>query len=89
VCIHESGDVAAAQQFWLAVTSADSRLFSKPSLKRHNPKTTRKNVGDDYHGCLRISIRHSSALLRKIEGWAGAIMTIPDEEQGRVSNRPA
>jgi len=88
VCIHESGDVAAAQQFWLEVTRANAEQFNKPSLKRHNPKTTRKNVGEDYHGCLRIGVHRSSALLRKIEGWAQTIMADPTGDGGRVSNPP-
>jgi hypothetical protein len=74
VYIHETADVAAAHQFWLTVTQAHSGQFLKPVLKRHNPKTTRRNVGEDYHGCLRINVHRSSALLRKIEGWASAAM---------------
>ena len=46
---------------------------STPTLKRHNPKTVRKNVGDTYHGCLRIDVRRSTGLYRQIEGWARAI----------------
>lgn len=87
VCIHESGDLAAAYQFWLAVTKASPEQFNKMSLKRHNPKTNRKNVGDEYHGCLRITAHRSSALLRKIEGWAQAIMTTGTEDKGQDSNR--
>lgn len=72
--IHESADVAAAERFWLDVTGAEPEQFKKPSLKRHNPKTVRRNVGDDYHGCLVISVRLSAALYQRIEGWAEAIM---------------
>jgi transposase len=89
VCIHESGDAAAAQQFWLEVTRAKSEQFKKPSLKRHNPKTTRKNVGQEYHGCLRIGVHQSSGLLRRIEGWAQAIMADPTGDEGQVSNPPS
>jgi hypothetical protein len=35
----------------------------------------RKNVGEDYHGCLRIDVHRSRDLYRKIEGWAEAIMS--------------
>jgi transposase len=87
VSIHQSGDVAAARQFWLEVTGAKPEQFNKPSLKRHNPKTTRKNVGENYHGCLRISVHQSSVLLRKIEGWAQAIMADTTGDAGRVSNQ--
>jgi transcriptional regulator with XRE-family HTH domain len=75
VCIHETADVDAAQRFWLAVTDADSCQFRSPTLKRHTPTTVRKNVGDGYFGCLRVEVRQSGALYRKIEAWASAAMS--------------
>lgn len=74
VHIHETADLAAAQRFWRELVGAPPGQFTKPTLKRHNPKTNRKNVGDGYHGCLRVSVHRSSALYRKIEGWASASM---------------
>jgi AcrR family transcriptional regulator len=50
VYIHEKADVAAAQSFWQDVTGATADQFATPTLKRHNPVTVRKNVGDTYHG---------------------------------------
>jgi transcriptional regulator with XRE-family HTH domain len=79
VCIHESADVSAAQRFWMDVTQAQPAQFRRPLLKRHNPKTVRKNTGDGYHGCLRIDVRRSSGLYRQIEGWAAAAMTTPGQ----------
>lgn len=75
VSIHDSADHAAAQAFWLQVTQADPTQFRKPSLKRHNPVTVRKNTDDDYHGCLRIDVLKGAILYRQIEGWASAVMT--------------
>jgi hypothetical protein len=72
--IHETADVEAGQRFWLELTGAQPSQFRRPVLKHHNPKTVRKNVGEDYHGCLKIDVRRSSDLYRKIEGWASAIM---------------
>jgi len=74
VYIHESADVESAQRFWLEVTGASADQFRTPTLKRHNPRTVRKNTGDEYHGCLRIDVRRSSGLYRKIEGWSTAIV---------------
>jgi hypothetical protein len=74
VQIHETADVEAAQRFWLDVTQAHPAQFRRPTLKRHNPKTVRKNTGGDYHGCLRIDVLRSSTLYRQIEGWAAAAM---------------
>jgi hypothetical protein len=74
VYIHETADVVAAEQFWLTVTGTDPSQFQRAVLKTHNPKTVRKNVGNDYHGCLRIDVLQSADLYRKIEGWARAAM---------------
>jgi hypothetical protein len=74
VYIHEKADVEAAQRFWQDVTGATADQFATPTLKRHNPKTIRKNVGDAYHGCLRIDVSRSADLYRRIEGWATASM---------------
>ena len=72
VYIHENADVVAAQRFWQDVTGARPEQFRSPTLKHHNPKTPRKNTGEDYHGCLRIDVRLSAALYRRIEGWVSA-----------------
>ena len=75
IYIHENADVDAAQRFWLEATGASSDQFRIPTLKRHNPKTMRKNMGEGYYGCLRIDVRRSSGLYYKIEGWAARIMS--------------
>jgi transposase len=84
VQIHENADAAAAEQYWLRVTGAQPGQFTKPTLKRHSPKTNRKNTGEDYHGCLRVAVYRSSALYRKIEGWSSAAMAASPPRQ--VSN---
>ena len=75
VHIHENADAEAAHRFWREVTGAHPSQFRAPTLKHHNPKTVRTNVGEDYHGCLRIDVRRSAVLYRRIEGWASAITT--------------
>lgn len=74
VQIHENADVESAEAFWLDLTRAAPDQFRRPSLKRHNPKTVRKNTGQEYRGCLRVEVRRSSLLYRRIEGWSLAIM---------------
>jgi hypothetical protein len=74
VYIHENADAKSAELFWLKITGARPGQFLKPALKHHNPKTMRKNVGEDYHGCLRIEVHHGADLYRRIEGWAAAVM---------------
>jgi predicted transcriptional regulator len=94
VQIHETADVVAAQRYWLTVTGADPAQFRRPTLKRHQPTTTRKNTGTDYHGCLRLEVRRSTSLYRAIEGWAAAAMSAvapsPDEpDWSRASLEPS
>ncbi len=74
VHIHESGDVEGARQFWQETVGLPEDQFRAPTLKRHNPKTVRKNTGADYHGCLVVSVRRSAVLYRQIEGWSSAAM---------------
>jgi transcriptional regulator with XRE-family HTH domain len=83
IYIHESADVEAAQRFWLGVTEATAVQFLAPMLKQHNPMTVRKNVGEDYHGCLRVDVHRSADLYRKIQGWAAA-STAPRRAAGHV-----
>jgi len=80
VQIHESADVAAAEQFWLTLTGAAPDQFRKTTLKRHNPKTVRKNVGSNYRGCLRIDVRRSSGLYYQIEGWVRAAWGVAEAD---------
>jgi hypothetical protein len=83
VYIHETGDVAGAERFWLHVTGADPALFRRPALKRHQPQTVRKNVGVDYRGCLRVDVRKNRELYRRIEGWTRAVTNGADGAVGR------
>ena len=73
VHIHESADIVAAECFWLGVTGAEPAQFLRTTLKRHNPRTVRKNVGADYHGCLIVLVRQGAELYRRIEGWVRAV----------------
>ncbi|MFD5199482.1 hypothetical protein ACFWM7_04790 [Streptomyces sp. NPDC058375] len=69
VMIHESADVASAERYWADLTGTDVSMFGKTTLKKHNPKTNRKNVGEHYRGCLVIHVQQSADLYRRIEGW--------------------
>ncbi|NDZ82674.1 hypothetical protein G3I19_29905 [Streptomyces sp. SID10853] len=69
VLIHESADVAAAEEYWAALVGSDASSFGRTTLKKHNAKTVRKNVGADYRGCLVIRVRKSAGLYRRVEGW--------------------
>ncbi|WP_405780083.1 hypothetical protein [Streptomyces sp. NBC_00859] len=69
VTIHESADVLAAEKYWAALVGSDTSSFGKTTLKKHNVKTLRKNIGADYRGCLVVQVQKSADLYRRIEGW--------------------
>ncbi|MGW2386663.1 hypothetical protein [Streptomyces sp. NPDC001658] len=69
VMIHESADTSAAEAYWAGLVGADRSAFYKTTLKKHNPKTVRKNTGDSYRGCLAVRVLKGSDLYRRIEGW--------------------
>ncbi|WP_369778601.1 hypothetical protein [Streptomyces sp. R33] len=69
VTIHETADVGGAERFWVELTRAAPGQFLKTTLKRHSPKTTRKNTGESYYGCLAVRVLQSAGLYRRIEGW--------------------
>lgn len=69
VMIHESAQVADAERYWASLVGVDVDTFEKTTLKKHNPKTVRKNVGEHYRGCLVIRTLKGADLYRRIEGW--------------------
>lgn len=73
--IHESADLAAATRYWAEVVGVDVRCFGKPTIKRHNPKTVRKNIGEAYVGCLLVRVLQGRLLYQEIEGiWRGIVL---------------
>lgn len=85
VMIHETADVAAAERFWAGLVGATRSAFNKTTIKRHNPKTVRKNVGDAYRGCLVIKVLKGADLYRRIEGsWYGIVESARESDH---SNR--
>jgi transcriptional regulator with XRE-family HTH domain len=71
--IHESADAAGAVTFWSGVVGAPESQFAKTTIKTHNPRTVRKNVGTGYHGCLLVYVRNSTELNLRIEGWCDGV----------------
>jgi hypothetical protein len=71
IYIHETykGRIDEIVQFWSVVTGFPEADFDKIYFKRHKTKTKRKNQGILYNGLLRVNVRASSELVRKIHGW--------------------
>ncbi|MEV7088383.1 hypothetical protein AB0O07_21255 [Streptomyces sp. NPDC093085] len=71
--IHESADAEAAQRYWADLAGVDASVFQKTTLKKHNPRTARKNTGENYRGCLIVRVSQGAELYRRIEGWWSGI----------------
>ncbi|MFF6827987.1 hypothetical protein [Streptomyces longwoodensis] len=84
VNIHESADVSRAEAYWAKTVGIETSALLKTSLKRHNPKTRRTNVGDSYRGCLRVVVLRSAELHRRVEGWWNGIVLGSQTSSGKV-----
>ncbi|MBB1244687.1 helix-turn-helix transcriptional regulator [Streptomyces durbertensis] len=84
--IHETADVAGALEYWAALVGVDATAFSKTTLKKHNPKTVRKNVGAEYRGCLVVGVRGGAEIYRRVEGWwCGIVWGAEAAQEGELS----
>jgi hypothetical protein len=74
VSIHESANVQGAEEFWAGLAGVAPATFQKATLKKHNPKTSRKNTSEAYRGCLIVYVLKSADLYRRMEGaWYGIV----------------
>lgn len=55
--------------YWSKITGFPIERFGKVYFKKNKVSSFRKNRGKDYSGVLRVSIRKSTDLNRKITGW--------------------
>ena len=73
VHIHETADAEAAGDWWARELSLPRARFQRPTIKKHAPRTARRNVGPDYHGCLVVSVPKSRELYWRVEGVMAAL----------------
>ena len=67
--IHENAEVEVNKVFWAKILNLSTEAFSRVRLKKNKGRNFRKNTGNDYHGVLRIVVRRSANMNRKIMGW--------------------
>lgn len=87
--IHENrrSDTEVFKEWWAKKMRISKSLIGRVYYKKGNPKTQRTNVGDLYHGLLRIKVRSSTTLNRQIGAWVcGIVENLGD---GVVGNTPA
>lgn len=75
IYIHEnhSQRVSEIINYWVNITGFDRHNFKNIYFKRNKINTKRKNIGSNYYGILKVKVKKSSGLLRKISGWIEGI----------------
>lgn len=72
--IHDTADLGRATTYWADLVGVAPDRFWNPSIKNHKVGTNRRNVGDNYHGCLIIRVRRGTGLYRRIAGWMEGVV---------------
>ncbi|MFD3491055.1 hypothetical protein ACFWWB_10830 [Streptomyces sp. NPDC058690] len=87
VSIHESADIPGAERFWAELVGIPTSALKKTTLKKHNPRTTRKNTTVSYRGCLVVYVSKSADLYRRVEGaWYGIVLGCRSSGQAEMSD---
>lgn len=74
--IHENRkeNVSSFRRWWGTQIGVSTGAIDRIYFKKSNLKTNRQNTTDLYHGLLRITVRSSTTLNRKIYGWTEGIV---------------
>lgn len=73
IYLHETANVHAARLFWITQLALPAGADVRVYLKRNRFRTNRRNIGAGYHGVMRVEVRRSTALNRRITGWIRGI----------------
>ena len=75
IFIHQThrNRIEEVKKYWANQTGVGWDKFDRIYFKKNKIKTKRKNVGKNYHGLVRVKIKRSTDLNRKIAGWIDSI----------------
>ncbi|MBL7045871.1 MAG: hypothetical protein ISR99_02490 [Parcubacteria group bacterium] len=73
--VHEAHKhrISEIKRKWLKEIGLQGTHIGYVYFKKNNPKTVRKNTGASYFGTLRVRVRASSSVSRRIQGWVYGI----------------
>lgn len=76
IYIHENSknNTESVKKYWADIIGLKKDDFLRFYFKKSNIKTLRKNIGDSYFGVLRVKVKASSILQRKIAGWIRGVV---------------
>ncbi|MEU9505147.1 helix-turn-helix domain-containing protein [Micromonospora sp. NPDC048170] len=89
VSIHETADLDAALKWWVRNLDLPVERFQRANLKKHRAVTVRRNVGEDYRGCLVITVPGSRELYWRIEGMIAELFQTVRRREPESATRDA
>ena len=69
IYVHSGCNVPEIKKFWSDELDLDIGYFEKIRFKPNKFRSYRKNTGEEYHGVVRINVKRSTNLNRRIMGW--------------------
>ncbi len=73
IYIHTGCDVDEIKKFWSAELDLGVDYFDKIRFKPNKFRGYKKNTGEEYHGLVRINVKRSANLNRRIMGWTKSL----------------
>ncbi|MBB4900086.1 hypothetical protein FHS37_004148 [Streptomyces griseostramineus] len=75
VVIRVTADVEGAENRWADLAGTGISQLRQTTIKEHNPRTIRRNAGENHRGCLVISVLRGAGSYRRVEGrWSGTVV---------------
>lgn len=71
---NRESDIPQFRRWWANALSIPTKTIDRIYLKKGNPTTNRTNIGDLYHGLLRIKVNSSTSFNRRVDGWIEGIV---------------
>lgn len=71
--VHDNGNANEIKDFWVKYLNLSPNQVLKTRIKKGSLSGYRKNKGDKYVGLIRINVRRSTNLNRRIMGWVEAL----------------
>lgn len=73
IYIHPTSNLDQARKYWSGILNVSPSLF-RIYFKKENTSPRRKNIGNGYFGVMRVVIKSSTNLLRRIEEWIKSVV---------------
>lgn len=76
IYIHENSknNIKKVIKYWSHIINIPDKEFQHIYFKKNKISTKRKNIGKNYYGLLRVRVRKSTNLNRKVSGWIEGIL---------------